>query len=334
MRTRFAVWMLIGLFSASPAFCHHYYTGYSNAPGSSGSCAGSCHGAAGGTVSVTGFPSTYTPGQTYLIHVAHGDGGVIANFNSSCRIGTGSANAGSMAGVGNTQTYSATGETSGVAMMNAFQDTASFAWTAPPAGTGTVRLYLAAHQSLTASGLNSALVQIAGEIAPPDAASNPYPANSETSISRDPVLTWAAGSGATSHDVYFGTNNTPPLIGNQTTLTYSPSNLAAGTVYYWHVNERNGAGATAGPLWSFTTTTGTLASPQALVVLAEQPLIRLNWRRVNGAGSYKIYRASTPEVLPIPVNLVGSTADTTYTDANALTQPALREFYTVTAVQP
>ena len=50
---------------------------------------------------------------------------------------------------------------------------------------------------------------------PPGAASNPLPADEATGVSIDVVLSWTAGSGAASHDVYFGTNPTPEFLGNQ-----------------------------------------------------------------------------------------------------------------------
>ncbi|MFZ0034386.1 MAG: hypothetical protein WAK60_05305, partial [Sedimentisphaerales bacterium] len=43
---------------------------------------------------------------------------------------------------------------------------------------------------------------------PPGAASAPSPATGATNVSLTPTLSWTAGSGATSHDVYFGTAST------------------------------------------------------------------------------------------------------------------------------
>jgi lysophospholipase L1-like esterase len=88
----------------------------------------------------------------------------------------------------------------------------------------------------------------------PGQASSPSPANAATNFDVNGVLSWTAGSGATSHDVYFGTAASPPFIQNQPGTTYDPTgSLVPGTLYYWRIDERNGSGATTGTVWSFTT---------------------------------------------------------------------------------
>jgi hypothetical protein len=89
--------------------------------------------------------------------------------------------------------------------------------------------------------------------APPGQASNPNPAHSATGVSAHASLSWTAGSGALSHDVYFGTANPPAFQGNQAGSTYNPGTLSAFTTYYWRINEKNSAGTTTGTVWSFTT---------------------------------------------------------------------------------
>jgi hypothetical protein len=88
----------------------------------------------------------------------------------------------------------------------------------------------------------------------PGKATGPSPANSATGVVRTGTsLTWVAGSGATSHDVYFGTASTPPSIGNQTGTSYAiPGTMIQGKVYYWHIDEKNCAGTTTGDIWRFT----------------------------------------------------------------------------------
>ncbi|HEY0110909.1 MAG TPA: hypothetical protein VGB67_14820, partial [Fibrella sp.] len=52
------------------------------------------------------------------------------------------------------------------------------------------------------------------------------PAPAATSVSRNTVLSWTAGGGATSYDVFFGNSPTPPLVLSGTTaLTYNPGVL-------------------------------------------------------------------------------------------------------------
>ena len=94
---------------------------------------------------------------------------------------------------------------------------------------------------------------------PPGQVSNPSPSSGATGVSNAPTLSWSAGSGATSYDVYFGTDSTPDsteFIGNQAGTTFVPGALAASTTFYWAVDARNSAGVTAGPVWSFTTQSG------------------------------------------------------------------------------
>ncbi|MGB8226977.1 MAG: hypothetical protein WCE45_08990, partial [Sedimentisphaerales bacterium] len=112
------------------------------------------------------------------------------------------------------------------------------------------------HASATQS-LIGFVVKAAAGVSPPGAASSPNPAHLATSVSIDANLSWTAGSGATSHDVYFGTNPTPgagEFIGNQPGTTYDPpGSLSYNTTYYWRIDEKNASGTTTGTVWSFTT---------------------------------------------------------------------------------
>jgi glucose/arabinose dehydrogenase len=91
---------------------------------------------------------------------------------------------------------------------------------------------------------------------PPGAASNPMPTHMATGVSLNPTLSWTAGSGATSHQVFFGTSPTPgtgDLKSTQSGTSYSPGTLAAASTYYWRIDEVNGQGTNTGPVWSFST---------------------------------------------------------------------------------
>jgi hypothetical protein len=89
----------------------------------------------------------------------------------------------------------------------------------------------------------------------PSQATNPSPADSATNVDVDADLSWTAGSGATSHDVYFGTTSPGTFQGNQTATTFDPGTMANDTTYYWRIDEINAAGTTTGSVWSFTTIT-------------------------------------------------------------------------------
>ena len=87
----------------------------------------------------------------------------------------------------------------------------------------------------------------------PEPATNPSPADGATGVGINADLTWAAGTGATSHDVYFGTSITPVFVRNQTTTSYDPCTLDSNTTYYWRIDEVGTSGTTTGIIWSFTT---------------------------------------------------------------------------------
>ena len=144
------------LFSATTA-ARPSYTGYSGASGSKGTCATTCHGSGTGTITVSGFPSSYEPGKSYTVSVQHTGGSTIANFNASTRKGTTSTIAGSFAALSKTALYTVAEYENGIRASSNNIDAATFTWTAPAAGTGTVSLYLSGSQG-TKSGPNTKIV--------------------------------------------------------------------------------------------------------------------------------------------------------------------------------
>ena len=144
---------------------------------------------------------------------------------------------------------------------------------------------------------------------PPGKASNPSPTHGAGGVSTGATLAWTAGSGADSHDVYFGTDSTPDageFAGNQTTTTYDPGPLSSNTTYYWRVDEVNPDGTTTGDVWSFTTLGGgggfTL-NANGYKVKGRQR-VDLDWSG-GGAGPFQVYRDGT---------LIESAASSPYTD--------------------
>jgi hypothetical protein len=98
----------------------------------------------------------------------------------------------------------------------------------------------------------------------PALAWKPGPIDGETEASLDAALSWKAGDGAVTHDVYFGTdfnsvndantaNTLDVLVGpNQAQLSYTPDSLEYGQTYYWRVDELSDSGVIKGDVWSFT----------------------------------------------------------------------------------
>ncbi|MHC4397275.1 MAG: right-handed parallel beta-helix repeat-containing protein, partial [Planctomycetota bacterium] len=131
----------------------------------------------------------------------------------------------------------------------------------------------------------------------PTKATSPSPANSATSVSVTADLSWNAGSGATSHDVYFGTDSTPDSgesQGNQTAATYDPGTMSNSTTYYWRIDEVNSNGTTTGDVWSFTTASGTApgaaSSPSPANSATDvSTTADLSWTAGSGATSRDVY---------------------------------------------
>ncbi|HPS55784.1 MAG TPA: C25 family cysteine peptidase, partial [Sedimentisphaerales bacterium] len=112
-----------------------------------------------------------------------------------------------------------------------------------------VRIY---NRGLSASEIAS--------IATPPYTSNPSPAHKSTVESGDVQLSWKAGKGAASHNVYFGddyfavykaTVDSDVFKGNVAGNTFSPSQLERRKTYYWRVDAVKGSKVTKGNVWRF-----------------------------------------------------------------------------------
>jgi hypothetical protein len=137
------------------------------------------------------------------------------------------------------------------------------------------------------------------------AAQDPSPADTATDVDLAPTLSWTAGYGTDSHNVYFGTDNPPPLVSsNQTGTTYNPGTLESNTTYYWRIDEVNDTDYnTTGDVWSFTT-----GNIYALTITK----CKVNAGKTQGADSGDI------DNIKDSIQLAG-TADFP-TDANQITQ--------------
>jgi len=150
----------------------------------------------------------------------------------------------------------------------------------------------------------------------PGQASSPSPANGATSVGVTTDISWTAGSGATSHDVYFGTTSPGTLRGNQTATTYDTGTMTAGTTYYWRIDEKNSYGTTTGAVWSFTTAAagtppGQASSPTpANGATSVGTTTDLSWTAGSGATSRDVYFGTANPPPLVSSNQTGTTYDT------------------------
>jgi len=94
-------------------------------------------------------------------------------------------------------------------------------------------------------------------------AADPVPTNSQMVLTLDPTLSWTAGRGAVSHDLYMSTDMDAVVNETVTPIalletSYELEALDVNTVYYWKVNENTGSEVWAGNVWSFTTVASVL----------------------------------------------------------------------------
>jgi probable HAF family extracellular repeat protein len=102
---------------------------------------------------------------------------------------------------------------------------------------------------------------------PPNTPSNPDPADEETDVDVNAVLSWTCSDpdgDPLTYDVYFGTSNPPPkVVSNQSDTSYHPgTTMDYETVYYWQIVAWDDNSANnIGPIWKFTTESEPLLRP-------------------------------------------------------------------------
>ncbi len=104
-----------------------------------------------------------------------------------------------------------------------------------------------------------------GALQPPLKASSPSPSNRAVDVKQTQILSWSAVEDATSHQVYFGTDeeavknantDSPEYKGtrNLGSESYDAGQLEWGTTYYWRVDEvKADSTIQKGNIWSFAT---------------------------------------------------------------------------------
>jgi len=118
----------------------------------------------------------------------------------------------------------------------------------------------------------------------PLTAYNPRPADGRIFVDPNADLSWSAGIGAITHDVYFGTAEADVAAGtggtfkvNQPATTYDPGPLAMGVTYYWRIDEVEVDRTTKhkGQVWRFKT------KP---VILIRNPNL-VGWWKMDDVGT-------------------------------------------------
>ncbi|MCG3141137.1 MAG: Hercynine oxygenase [Anaerolineae bacterium] len=156
---------------------------------------------------------------------------------------------------------------------------------------------------------------------PPSKATSPSPSNGATGQSINTDVSWSNGGGATSYDVYFGTDSTPDsgeYKGNQSGTSYDPGTLAYSTTYYWRIDAKNSAGTTTGDVWSFTTGSAPPQPPSKATspnpsngATGQSINTDVSWSNGGGATSYDVYFGtdSTPDSGEYKGNQSGTSYD-------------------------
>ncbi len=89
----------------------------------------------------------------------------------------------------------------------------------------------------------------------------PQPANGQTEVMTNEILSWAPALDAVSRNVYLGTSEADVAAGtggtsqgNQAALSFEPGTLLPGATYFWRIDEEASDGTSMpGDIWSFIT---------------------------------------------------------------------------------
>ncbi len=139
---------------------------------------------------------------------------------------------------------------------------------------------------------------------PPRTAYNPSPADGAQFVAADVALTWTPGFGAKLHHAYFGTNLADVEAGAAGTdkgpvgvARLVPGKLESEKVYYWRVDEFDGASTYKGSIWAFTTP-GAAGNPQPANRAGDvQMTAKLSWMPATTATSHNVYFGTDKEAV-------------------------------------
>ncbi|MCK4291923.1 MAG: hypothetical protein KAY65_01900 [Planctomycetes bacterium] len=145
------------------------------------------------------------------------------------------------------------------------------------------------------------------EVADPNAASHPSPANGVEHDNDSVYLSWTGAALAAEHDVYFGTDfddvndataSEPPVDpykGRQTDTTYEVSDLVPGTTYYWRIDAVDDPNVWKGKVWSFWLRPWEARNPSPLDgAMYMDPNVDLSWSGGFDASLHEVFFGTDP----------------------------------------
>ena len=128
----------------------------------------------------------------------------------------------------------------------------------------------------------------------PRTAYAPNPADGAQFIDPASTLSWKAGFGSKLHTVFLGDDydevNNATGGAPQGATNYTPANpFEAEKVYYWRVDEFDGANTYKGNIWSFTTP-GAIGNPSPVNGAVDvKTTKKLSWTASDSAASHEVY---------------------------------------------
>jgi hypothetical protein len=158
----------------------------------------------------------------------------------------------------------------------------------------------------TASGTISNLEFIMGN--PPEAVTNPSPADEATLVEVPVTLSWGEAAGAENYNVYFSKVGVSlVLMGNVDANEYDPD-LDPGMAYQWRIDPNNEYGTTEGAVWTFATALPKVTTPSPADEQRDVPIDQvLAWSASAGATDYDIYLGPALGSLSLLANITGAT---------------------------
>jgi len=291
----------------------------------------------GGSITISGLPAAWNPGQVYPLSVTISRSAPRYGFQFSAVNNASLANAGSLSPGGNAKVSIISGFGIQFAEHNSISVNTNgiftFNWTAPPAGFGTIRFNVAGNAANNDGTSSGDFIFIAAQNVP-EASDTTAPVISAVTSSgvttSAATITWTTNEAADS-EVDFGTTTAYGQVATGASLvtshTINLTNLSAATTYHFRIRSADAAAnlATSG---DFTFATATPADTTAPVISAvtsssiTSGAATVTWTTDEGSdsqvefGPTASYGQSTPLDITLAtshsVNLTGLASNTTY----------------------